>query len=261
MPLLEAKSITVAFGGLLALSDVSFQVEEGSIHGVIGPNGAGKTTLFNVITRLLQPRSGSVRFSGKDLLKVPPHDVVRLGIARTFQNLELCRNQSVLQNVVLGANHRIKVPAWAFALRLPHAHRAESEARTEALELLKLVGCAPYAGAYVQGLPYGVLKRIEFARALATKPRLLILDEPAAGLTGGERERLVELIRLAQSQGITVLLVEHDMSLVMSLCDRITVLDFGKVIAEGSPTEVQDDPAVIAAYLGVEEEGEAVAEA
>jgi ABC-type branched-subunit amino acid transport system ATPase component len=254
VPLLEVEGLGVTFGGLQALQDVHFQVAEGAIHGLIGPNGAGKTTAFNCITRLLTPTAGAIRFGGKDLLQVAPSDVVRLGISRTFQNLELCRHQTALENVMLGLYHRIAASPLAYALRLPAAVRAEAESRREALAALERVGCQAYAGQIVGGLPYGVLKRIEIARALVARPRLLLLDEPAAGVTSGERAALADLIRQVRSEGITVLMVEHDMSMVMSLCDQITVLDFGRVIAAGTAEQVQHDPAVIAAYLGVADE-------
>ncbi len=256
MALLEVQGLGIAFGGVHALQNVSFTVAVGSIHGLIGPNGSGKTTTFNCISRLLAPGSGSIRFDGGDLLAVAPHDVVRRGIARTFQNLALCANLSALDNVLLGLYHRGRLPALAYGLRLPAAVRAEGEQRREAMALLEQVGCAAVAAAPVRGLPYGVLKRVELARALAARPRLLILDEPAAGVSSGERDELARLIRDIQVGGITVLLVEHDMALVMSLCQRVTVLDFGQVIADGPPEQVSQDAAVIAAYLGVGEESD-----
>jgi branched-chain amino acid transport system ATP-binding protein len=257
--LLRVEGLGVSFGGVHALQEVGFSVAEGAIHGLIGPNGAGKTTALNCISRLLDPDAGSIRFGGRDLLRVAPHDVARVGIARTFQNLELCRRLSVLDNVLLGLYHRVTAPAVAFALRLPAARRAEEEGRRQARELLELVGCGGLAQAVVEGLPYGVLKRVELARALACAPKLLVLDEPAAGLGADERAALVALIRRVRGLATTVLLVEHDTGLVMSVCDRVTVLDFGRVIADGTPEQVQDDPDVIAAYLGVEEEERASA--
>ncbi len=261
MPLLEVERISLSFGGLKALDGVSFAVAEGTIHGVIGPNGAGKTTLFNCISRLLDPDAGRIRFAGRDLMRTPAHRLAALGLARTFQNPALCRQLSALENVLLGTYHRLRAPLWAYALRLPAARRAEEEARREALALLEEVGCREVAHAPAGALAYGVLKRVELARALASRPRLLALDEPAAGLTQPDRQLLATLIRKVRDQGITVLLVEHDMNLVMALCDRVTVLDFGKVIADGTPEQVQDDPAVIAAYLGEDEEVERLAEA
>jgi branched-chain amino acid transport system permease protein len=249
-PLLEVSSLSVDFGGVHALQDVSFCVSSGSIHGLIGPNGAGKTTALNCISRLLDPTRGAIRFAGRDLLAVHPSGVARLGISRTFQNLELCRHLSALDNVMIGLHHRVVAPNVAYVLRLPAGRRAEAEARRRALELLDLVECLDVVDRPVQSLPHSRQKRVELARALACGGQLLVLDEPAAGLDAGERQALADLVRRVRDAGPTILLVEHDMGLVMSLCDRVTVLDFGRVIADGSPEEAQGNPAVVAAYLG-----------
>ncbi|QEO09289.1 ABC transporter ATP-binding protein [Protaetiibacter larvae] len=253
-PLLDVDHVTIKFGGVVALDDVSFDIKPGEILGLIGPNGAGKTTAFNVITGVYQATSGTVTFDGTRLAKKKRYQITKLGIARTFQNIRLFPSMTALDNVLVGADVHSKVGVLRAIFRTPYFRRTERESKELARELLTFVGVDGRAEEFSTNLSYGDQRRLEIARALATKPKLICLDEPAAGFNPAEKQRLMQLIRNIRDAGNTVLLVEHDMKLVMGVCDRIVVLEFGKKVAEGTPAEIQANPVVIAAYLGAEEE-------
>ncbi len=256
MSLLEVRGVTRRFGGLTAVDDVSFDVHEGAIKAIIGPNGAGKSTLFNVLTGFDQPDAGTVSFKGEELTGERPHRVVLRGVARTFQNTQLFEEMNALENVLVGRHARTRTGFIAAALRLPGTGAEERLAREEAARLLRLVGLADWAETPAADMPHGLRRLLEIARALATGPTLMLLDEPAAGLNNAETARLADVLYRVRDAGVTLVVVEHDMGLVMEISDEIVVLDRGCKIAEGPPRLIQKDPEVLKAYLGQEADDE-----
>jgi branched-chain amino acid transport system ATP-binding protein len=249
--ILEAQSLTRRFGGLVAVNNVSFAVKKHEIFGLIGPNGAGKTTLFNLITGLIPPSSGKLIYQERDISQLRPYKIANLGIARTFQNIRLFGELSALENVIIGGHLHSKSGIITGVLGLPPAPREEAKSRSKALDLLDMVGLSDRTQEKAKNFAYGDQRRLEIARALALEPQILLLDEPAAGMNPSEKQQLSEFIRnLRERFNLTIILIEHHVPLVMGLCDRIAVLDFGQLIALGKPSVVRDDPAVIAAYLG-----------
>lgn len=251
---LKINHISKNFGGISALTDVSFSINEGEIYGLIGPNGAGKTTMFNLITNIFSPSSGEIIFKEDNITGIKPYKITEKGICRTYQNIRLFTQMSALENVMVGGHCRSESGVMRSVFRTKYQRSEEKKLKQNAEELLELVGLIKYKDVLAENLAYGQQRRLEIARALASNPSLLLLDEPAAGMNEKETDSLFDLIKQVQARGITVLIIEHDMPLVMKLCDRITVLNFGKKLAEGTPLEIQNNEAVIEAYLGKAEE-------
>ncbi len=253
---LEIQNVSKNFGGIHALRNVSFSIKEGEIYGLIGPNGAGKTTMFNLITNIFEPSSGEIIFNNENITGIKSHKITEKGICRTYQNIRLFSQMSALKNVMVGGHTRSSSGVFRSVFRTKAQRNEERQLNEKAEELLELVGLLEHKDSLAENLAYGQQRRLEIARALASNPKLLLLDEPAAGMNEKETDSLYDLIKMIQSRGITVLIIEHDMPLVMKLCDRITVLNFGEKLAEGTPIEIQNNDAVIEAYLGKEEEEE-----
>jgi branched-chain amino acid transport system ATP-binding protein len=250
MTLLVVENLSKEFGGVHAVQDLTFAINPGTIHSIIGPNGAGKTTLFNLITGIYVPTNGSIKLDDKEVTGKAPFELAEMGMSRTFQNLQIFFNMKAIENVMVGCHLRLNRSFLPALLRLPSVARADKEAHEKSAELMKFVGLGAYLKTDADAMPYGALKRLEIARALALEPRILLLDEPAAGLNATESREIDEVIEKVSESGVTIVLVEHDMKMVMGISDHILVLDYGKKLAEGTPEEIRHNPEVIKAYLG-----------
>lgn len=254
MALLKTEGLGIQFGGLKAVDEFNFEIEKNQLYGLIGPNGAGKTTIFNLLTGVYKPTSGQIMFNGKSLLKMSPNQITEMGIARTFQNIRLFKNMSVIDNVKVGLHHSQNYSIFSAILNTPGFFKGEEAIEEMSLSLLRVFGLEEFANVKASNLPYGKQRKLEIARALATSPKLLLLDEPAAGMNPTETAELMETIKLVREKfSIAILLIEHDMKLVMGICEKIVVLNFGTTLAFGTPEEIRNNPDVVAAYLGNEE--------